>query len=195
MKVQGGIDSGCASIFLRSPGARCESNRVRIRPDKFKAPRARLRSDSRGFKTVREGFEPSVPLPVRFFSKEVLSTTQPPNLFLRCFRRSDESGAGVKSASDGGRRQLLCATDPGKVSGLGDGFGQADFHAAIRFANLVGADSLRRRAAEDGSGAEIKLRVVPGTGDAAVLDGTEGDGGVGVGTEVVETVDNPFVPD
>jgi len=47
----------------------------------------------------------------------------------------------------------------------------------------------------DFSGLETELGVVPGTGDAAVFDGAEGNRGVGVRTEVIEGVDDAFVTD
>src|SRR5690606_3448015 len=75
-----GIDFGVASVFLRSPGARCESNRgshpfaENPRPD----PTLRMRS---GLGWRREwDSNPRYPFGARFFSKEVLSTTQPPDL-------------------------------------------------------------------------------------------------------------------
>ena len=57
---------------------------------------------------VRVGFEPTEPFPVHFFSKEALSTTQPPNRNLLKFPQ--KSGvvaifAGRKNASREGNRQ------------------------------------------------------------------------------------------
>jgi len=72
---------------------------------------------------------------------------------------------------------------------------QTNLHLAIDFPHFIGPDPTRAGAAEDGSGAEVEFGVVPGAGDAAVLDRTEGDRGVGVGTEIIEGVDDTLVPD
>jgi hypothetical protein len=72
---------------------------------------------------------------------------------------------------------------------------QTNLDLTIDFPDFIGPDPARAGAAEDGSGAEVEFGVMPGTGDAAVLDGTEGDRGVGVGTEIIEGVDDTLVPD
>jgi hypothetical protein len=72
---------------------------------------------------------------------------------------------------------------------------QTNLHFTIRFPDLISPYPARAGAAEDGSGAEVEFSVMPGAGDAAVLDGTEGDRGVGVGTEIIEGVDDALVPD
>jgi len=72
---------------------------------------------------------------------------------------------------------------------------QANLDLAIRFPDLIRPDPARAGAAEDGSGAEVEFGVMPGAGDAAVFDRAEGDRGVGVGTEIIEGVDDAFVPD
>ena len=57
------------------------SNCVRIVPSFICLPNGSLHKRSpQIIMAVREGFEPSEPFPVRIFSKDVLSTTQPPDL-------------------------------------------------------------------------------------------------------------------
>jgi hypothetical protein len=65
----------------------------------------------------------------------------------------------------------------------------------IDFPDFISPDPARAGAAEDGSSTEVEFGVMPGTGDAAVLDGAEGDRGVGVGTKIIEGVDDTLVPD
>ena len=72
---------------------------------------------------------------------------------------------------------------------------QANLDLTIDFPDFIRPDATGAGAAEDGSGAEVEFGVMPGAGDAAVLDGTEGDRGVGVGTEIIEGVDDTLVPD
>ena len=72
---------------------------------------------------------------------------------------------------------------------------QTNLHLPFYVAHLIRADPAWARAAEDCAGAQVELGVVPGAGDAAILDRTEGDRGVGVGTEIIEGVDDAFVPD
>ncbi len=73
------------------------------------------------------------------------------------------------------------------------GLFELNFHGAVYFPNFIGADASRGGSALDFSGFETELCVVPGTGDTAVLNGTEGDRRVGVRTEVIEGVDDSFV--
>ena len=83
----------------------------------------------------------------------------------------------------------------GKSSGKGRSFVEADLHLSIVLADGVDADAPGRGAAKDGSGAKVELGVVPGTGDAPVLNRTEGDGGIGMRAKIVEGVNDAVMPD
>lgn len=72
---------------------------------------------------------------------------------------------------------------------------EGDLDFSVEFADGVGADPSDGGAAEDLAGGKAKFGVVPGAGDASVFDGAKGDGGVGVGAEVVEGVDRVIMPD
>jgi len=72
---------------------------------------------------------------------------------------------------------------------------QGDLDFAVGFAYFVGADAARRGSAQDFAGFEAELSKVPGAGNASVFDRPKGDGGVGMGTKIVEGVDGPFVAD
>lgn len=71
---------------------------------------------------------------------------------------------------------------------------QVNLHLTVPLAHFVGADAAGTGTAEDLAGAEIKFGVMPRAGDAAILDRAKGDRGIGVGTEIIDRIKNPFVP-
>jgi len=81
------------------------------------------------------------------------------------------------------------------VGGAIGGEIEADGDLSVFLSYLVGSDPAGGRAAKDLAGFEAELGEVPGTGDAAVLHRPEGDGGVGVGTDIIDGVDPAVVPD
>ena len=140
---------------------------------------------------VRVGFEPTEPFRVHFFSKEALSTTQPPN-------RVELPQTFFKS----GTRNVPAMSPPVKGV-LSRSIDFVRTQSVILKSNLdhfasfsygVGLDVLAGGAVENFAGLQLKLGEVPRAGNGSIANHAEGKCCVCMGAAIFERVNFSFVP-